>query len=251
MRALVAAGHDVHLVVATRGEAGLSEIDKSDLGHVRIQELQAVSKLIGVNNLHWLGYADSGLDGSSSSSRESFVHADLELAAERLADFCRSVDIDVLVGYDRQGGYGHPDHVKVHHVATRAAEILDVDIFLEATVSQKAIRRVVTPLSPLAHLLRQPEALEIRNAFTPDSEIGITVDVSEYTNLKQLSMRTHASQHSGGEQLRTLKALSNLPIFLFNLLFKHEWFVVRWEKTSVNPFRELKTEESLQLNQRR
>lgn len=250
MRALVDAGHEVHLVVATRGEAGLSEVEKSDLGNVRIKELQAVSKLIGVNNLHWLGYCDSGLDGNSNTRRESFVHADLELAAERLADFCRSVATDVLVGYDRQGGYGHPDHIKVHKVASRAAELLDVDVFLEATVSQKAIRRVVTPLTPLAYLLKQPEALSIREAFSPDSEIGITVDISKYTDLKQQSMRTHASQHSGGDQLRTLKALSYFPKFIFHFLFRQEWYVIRWEKTSTNPFRELGKKQTLELNKR-
>ena len=250
MRGLVEAGHEVHLVVATRGEAGLSEVEKQDLGRVRIKELQAVTQLIGVKNRQWLGYSDSGLDGQSDTQREAFVHADWELAAERLADFCRSVSVDVLVGYDRQGGYGHPDHIKVHQVASRAAEMLDVDIFMEATVSQKAIRRVVTPLSPIAYLLKQPEALNIREAFSPDSEIGITVDISKYTDLKQESMRAHASQHSGGDQLRTLKALSSFPKWIFHYLFRYEWFIVRWEKTTTNPFRELGNKQSLQLNKR-
>ncbi|MEY3407761.1 MAG: hypothetical protein RL038_822 [Actinomycetota bacterium] len=250
MRALVENGHQVHLVVATKGEAGLADLSGSELGKIRIQELQEVSELIGVDNLFWLGYADSGLEGNKRGSRETFVAADLELAAERLADFCRSVTADVLVGYDKQGGYGHPDHLKVHQVASRAAEILDIDIFLEATVSQNAIRRIVTPLSPLAYILRQPEALKIREAFSPDSEIGITVDISKFTKVKRLSLEKHASQHSGGEQLRTLKAFSALPQFVFDLLFRKEWFVVRWEKSNSNPLRNLGKSKELSSQKR-
>ncbi len=239
MRGLVLNGHEVHLVVATRGEAGLTDMAEQRLGRIRIGELQEAAVALGVDDVTWLGYCDSGLDGMNVSDRETFCHADVETAAAKLADFCRSVNATVLVGYDQKGGYGHPDHLQVHRVAQRAAEMLHIDHFLEATVDQAKVRRIVNLLGFIPRLLGKPEALEVRNMFTPTAEIGLTIDISAYLEVKRDSMKAHSSQHSGGEQLRTLKAFSSLPNFIFNNWFKNEWFVIRWERNTPNPLRDL------------
>ena len=70
-----------------------------------------------------LGFLDSGMAGEESNRHpDSFAAADLEEAAGLLADLFREERADVLVIYDEHGGYGHPDHVKVHDVGRRAAE---------------------------------------------------------------------------------------------------------------------------------
>lgn len=239
MRGLTLNGHEVHLVVATRGEAGLTDIADKRLGRIRIGELQEAAVALGVDDVTWLGYCDSGLDGKNSSDRETFCQADVEIAAAKLADFCRSVNATVLVGYDEKGGYGHPDHLQVHRVAQRAAEMLQIDHFLEATADQAKIRRIVDLLGFIPRMLGKPEALAVRNMFTPTAEIGLTIDISAYLKDKRESMRAHSSQLSGGEQLRTLKTFSSLPDCIFNNWFKHEWFIVRWERNSKNPLRDL------------
>lgn len=247
MRALADAGHSVHLVVATRGEAGLATIPAAELANVRIKELQKTAALLKTSDVHWLGYADSGLDGNATGKIETFVNADLEIASNRLAEYCRSVTAEVLIGYDKNGGYGHPDHVKIHQVANRAAEILDVDIFLEATVDRTKLSRVMNKFAWLAKLKGAADVLEIRNRFSAPNEIGILVDISRYTSLKQAAMRTHASQHAGGDQLRTLQVLSALPRGIFHSLFKTEWFVIRWQKVPQNPVAELASQKTLNI----
>jgi LmbE family N-acetylglucosaminyl deacetylase len=239
MRGLTKNGHEVHLVVATRGEAGLADAPNSRLGKIRIGELQEAAVALGVDDVSWLGYCDSGLDGKNSGDRETFCRADVDDAAERLADFCRSVNATTLIGYDEKGGYGHPDHVQVHKVASRAAELLQIDHFLEATVDQAKVRRIVNLLGFIPRLMGKPEALEVRNMFTPTAKIGLTIDITEYLHDKRESMKAHSSQHSGGDQLRTLKAFSSIPEFIFRSWFKYEWYVVRWERNSSNPLRDL------------
>lgn len=239
MRGLADAGNVVHLVVATRGEAGLAEIPSADLAKVRISELKQTAALLRTTEVHWLGYADSGLDGSARGNRETLVQADLEIAASRLAEICEAVGASVLVGYDKNGGYGHPDHVKVHEIANRAAELIDIDIYLEATVDRSKLRKVLNKFAWLAHLKGFSDALEIRNKFSDSDEIDLRIDISRYTSLKQAAMRTHASQHSGGDQLRTLRVLSALPRGIFHRWFKTEWFITRWQKTETNPLKEL------------
>ena len=83
--------------------------------------------IIGTHRVEWLGYADSGMSGWSQNDHDdSFTRADTEEAAERVAAILRGERADVLVGYDWHGGYGHPDHVKVHAVAKRAAELTGI-----------------------------------------------------------------------------------------------------------------------------
>jgi LmbE family N-acetylglucosaminyl deacetylase len=80
--------------------------------------------LLGLAAIAWLGYADSGMSGWEQNDAEgSFHRADLDEAARRLADVLDEEDADVLVGYDWHGGYGHPDHVKVHHLVHAAAPL--------------------------------------------------------------------------------------------------------------------------------
>ena len=78
---------------------------------------QAAAGVLGLSRVAWLGYADSGMTGWEQNHHPGSFHlADLEEAAGRLAQILDEESADVVVGYDWHGGYGHPDHVKVHHV---------------------------------------------------------------------------------------------------------------------------------------
>ena len=79
------------------------------------------------------GYADSGLHGDRAHP-SAFARADVDAAAGRLAAVLREERADVLTIYDANGGYGHPDHVQVHRVGTRAAQLAGTPLVLEATV---------------------------------------------------------------------------------------------------------------------
>ncbi|MFF8288022.1 N-acetyl-1-D-myo-inositol-2-amino-2-deoxy-alpha-D-glucopyranoside deacetylase [Streptomyces sp. NPDC016309] len=137
MAKYAAEGAQVTLVTCTRGEEGevippaLAHLapDREDrLGPHRVGELAAAMKELGVTDHRFLGgpgrYRDSGMMGTEQNHRDgAFWSADVDEAAAHLVAVVRSVRPQVLVTYDPDGGYGHPDHIQAHRVAMRAAEL--------------------------------------------------------------------------------------------------------------------------------
>ena len=122
-----AEGDRVVVVYATNGDHGDAPEDLADgetVVHRRRVEAEASAQATGTQQIVWLGYADSGMSGWDQNDAEGALHgADVDVVAKQLAAVLDEEDADVLVGYDWHGNYGHPDHVKVHHVAHRAAEL--------------------------------------------------------------------------------------------------------------------------------
>ena len=107
-------------------------------------ELETSARALGTARVETLGYADSGLGPETfpdPPGRVRFVRADPEEAAERLAAILREEQADVLLAYDANGGYGHRDHKKVHHVGARAAELAGTPRVLQATVPRDLLVR--------------------------------------------------------------------------------------------------------------
>ena len=93
MRGLSQAGHRVVLVVATDGAAGLTSAELADgIAKTRAQETAVSAAALGVSATHWLGYADSGLDGAATAELPTLVSTDLETAAQRLAELLAGDD---------------------------------------------------------------------------------------------------------------------------------------------------------------
>ncbi|MFJ9850831.1 PIG-L deacetylase family protein [Streptomyces sp. NPDC101150] len=148
-----AEGHRVVIVVATDGLMG--PVPEGAEEAPRMGELRSSARLLGVARVVHLGYADSGHGPvlyPDPPDRARFVRAGTEEAAGRLAAVLREEDVDLLVSYDASGGYGHRDHLQVHRVGRRAAELAGVPRLLEATMP----RDVVTRLMRLVRLLRIP-----------------------------------------------------------------------------------------------
>ncbi|MEU1288993.1 N-acetyl-1-D-myo-inositol-2-amino-2-deoxy-alpha-D-glucopyranoside deacetylase [Kitasatospora sp. NPDC005856] len=137
MARYAAEGARVTLVTCTLGEGGevippeLAHLtaDRDDaLGAYRIGELTEAMRALGVSDFRFLGgpgrYRDSGMMGVPENDVPGcFWQADVEEAAGHLVAVIREVRPQVLVTYDPDGGYGHPDHVQAHRVATRAYEL--------------------------------------------------------------------------------------------------------------------------------
>jgi LmbE family N-acetylglucosaminyl deacetylase len=232
MARAAAEGHRVVTVVATDGDLGLaSEAYAADgrLGERRLAELRASADALGVARVEWLGYADSGLEDSgrpAPAGRERFVHVDIDEAAERLAVILREEHADVLLTYDRNGGYGHRDHVKVHVVGARAAELAGTPRVLEATVPRDAINRALDLAAKIYTFPPEFDRDSFRRAFSARSEITHRISVRRYAAAKRASMRAHASQASAeGGADRTLAAFLRIPRPLYDLVFGREWFV--------------------------
>ncbi len=137
MAKYAAEGAHVALVTCTLGEEGevippgLAHLaaDRDDtLGAHRIGELAAAMAELGVADHRFLGgpgrFRDSGMMGVEQNRRPgSFWSADVDEAAAYLVEVIRELRPQVLVTYDPNGGYGHPDHIQAHRVAMRAAEL--------------------------------------------------------------------------------------------------------------------------------
>jgi LmbE family N-acetylglucosaminyl deacetylase len=223
-----AEGHRVVLVVATLGGVGLTSpaLGVGPLDERRHRELLASADALGVSRVEWLGYDDSGdrtpVVGASGAA---FALADVETAAARLAAILDAELADVLTIYDPRGGYGHPDHVQVHHVGVRAAELAGTRVVLEATVDRARLLRAARLVSRLPRIPPDFGPARFASAYTPPSGLTHEVDVSRYAAAKHASMAAHVSQQSGGADRRTLAVFVRLPRFVFRRVFRREWYV--------------------------
>ena len=226
MAKAVAAGHRVVLVVATAGEVGEASAEFADLGRVRREELQRSADILGVHRVVELGYGDSGL-GDSAVDGDSFATADVDEAAARLAAILAEEVADVLTTYDRHGGYGHPDHVQVHRVGQRAAELAGTPVILEATINRDLMTMGVQLASSLGYEIPDdfnPESID--SWFMPADALTHAVDVSAHLEQKRASMAAHASQAtSAAEGTRSIAVFLSLPDEYFAMAFGTEWFI--------------------------
>ncbi len=229
MASAAAAGHRVVLVVATGGEQG--EVPDGflepgeRLADRRLVETHASASLLGVSRVEFLGYGDSGMvDMESNEAQDSFWQADVEAAAKRLAAILSEESADVVTIYDDHGTYGHPDHIQVHRVGVRAAELAGTERVYEATVNRDHLRRLAAADPTIAGA---PDVDEM-DLGVAEELLTTAVDVSPWLGVKRAAMRVHASQIS--EQSFFL-ALSDEA---FAAAFGVEWFIRRGASVPVD-----------------
>jgi len=227
---LAAEGHRVVVAVATDGTMGSYD-------PTRLNELAAAARVLGVARTVHLGYAGSGngpLLYPDPPDRVRFARADPEAAASRLAAVLREERADMLIHYDRHGGYGHRDHVKVHEVGARAARLAGVRRVLEATLPREPLVRAATALRLLGLLgtsgrrLIRHDPHSLRGLYSARAEITHRIDVRRFAARKQAALAAHRSQVAGtGRIAPAMRLLVRLPAPLFGLLLGREWFIDR------------------------
>lgn len=218
---LAAQGHRVLVVFATDGAAGLSD-EAGALGPVRTAEADRAVAALGLPPPRWLGYADSG--EGADRPHGAFADADVDVAAARLAALLTAERADVLVTYDEAGGYGHPDHRQAHRVALAAAALAGTPRVLQATVDRTLLRRVVRVLRLVPGLAAHLTAPRLGTGFTAREHLTHRIDVRPQLARKRAALAAHASQTTGGADLRTVALFLRLPRPLFTAVLGHEWF---------------------------
>ncbi len=223
MASLAAQGHRVVLVTATGGELG--EVADGflrpgeTLGERRAVELAEAATILGAARQLFLGYHDSGMEGEDSNARDDvFATADLDEAADRLAAVLSEESSDVLVTYDEHGGYGHPDHVRVHDVGMAAADRAGTPVVYLATMDRDFMVALRTEAAESDH---GPDD-DLEGADTmgePAERITTELDVSPWVAVKREAMRAHASQIS--EESFFLQ----MPEDVFARVWGQEWFI--------------------------
>jgi LmbE family N-acetylglucosaminyl deacetylase len=218
---LAAEGHRVIIVVACDGDVWASPGQGR-----RLEELRASAAILGADKAVHLGYADSGHGPvlfEDPPGRTRFARADIGEAAGKLAALLTEEHADLLLSYDRQGGYGHRDHVRVHHVGARAAGLAGVRV-VEATVPRELAVRAARPLL-LFRLLTRHRLDEIRGYGTPNSVITHRVDVRRHAAQKRAALAAHRTPVSGkGRSARLFRLLTRSPLPVFRVVCGTEWF---------------------------
>ena len=210
------AGVNVTLVCATRGEAG--EIapgvnaTPQNLGQVREEELRCAAEKIGLTNLYFLDYRDSGMIGTlENNDPRCLWQANLLEVTEKLVRLVRRHKPQVMLTFDPNGGYGHPDHIKIHQAAMIAYFVAgDARIFpdqitkegLQAWMPFKlywgAFARsrfeIFAQLAEKSGVPLPEQFNDILKRSVPDEVITTRVNVAELVDLKMNALFCHASQ---------------------------------------------------------
>jgi N-acetyl-1-D-myo-inositol-2-amino-2-deoxy-alpha-D-glucopyranoside deacetylase len=234
-----AQGFHVTVVTCTLGEEGeiipgsLRELaaDAADqLGGYRVGELRSACAALGLTDHRYLGgigrWRDSGMAGSSANTRpRAFAAGPRDEQAAQLAAVVREVRPQVVVTYDANGGYGHPDHIRAHDVTMAAtAGFPDVARVFYAVTSRRAVEQGVAGLAAVDGLpFRLPEPGDL--PVTEDEKITTAVDVSAHLQAKLGALRAHATQISvwrGGDGVASY-ALSN---GIAQPVVDHEYYVL-------------------------
>jgi N-acetyl-1-D-myo-inositol-2-amino-2-deoxy-alpha-D-glucopyranoside deacetylase len=217
-------GVHVTLVTCTLGEEGevlvpeLAHLaaDQDDaLGQQRINELATAMEALGVRDHRFLGgpgrFRDSGMMGLDSNDRPGcFWQADVDVAADLLVEVIREVRPQVVVTYDSNGGYGHPDHIQTHRVTMRAVELAQAEGIGPEKVNWGAIPRSVLAagLEQFAESTENPFAgvtnVDDLPFAVPDERIAAHIEASDFAAAKLAAAEAHASQIPPDSWLFTL-----------------------------------------------
>lgn len=211
-----ATGADVHVVTCTLGEEGevigdryaQLAVDAADqLGGYRISELTAALSALGVGEPIFLGGAghwrDSGMAGTKPRRRPRFMDADMGEAVGELVALIRELRPHVVVTYDPNGGYGHPDHIQTHRVTSAAVEASGTNEYPGAPWRVPKFYWTVVARSAMAaglNNLHDPPRDWIRVGIDDlpydffDDKINAVVDTRAQLPAKLAALRAHATQ---------------------------------------------------------
>ena len=236
MARAAAEGHRPVLVIATNGDHGEAPDDLAPgetLIDRRRVETERSAEILGVQRVVWLGYQDSGMTGWEQNSHpDSFSSAPLDEAAEKVATVLREEAADVLVTYDWHGNYGHPDHIKVHHVGHKAAALAATPTVFEATMNRDEMIRFMELLRDAAAPMPGGDGETPVDEFDPNgpmddgnpigmsaAELTHEVDVRPYVHLKRQAIACHASQ------VTDTQFFLQMPDDAFEIAFGSEWYI--------------------------
>jgi N-acetyl-1-D-myo-inositol-2-amino-2-deoxy-alpha-D-glucopyranoside deacetylase len=222
MARYAAEGAHVTLVTCTAGEEGeiltpdiahLSAEQQDELGPHRVEELADAMRALGVFDHRYLGgtfrYRDSGMqwgpDGHAmprdATRDDTFWQADLTEAADALVAVIREVRPQVLITYDEFGGYGHPDHIQAHRVATYGAALAGIASYRRDLGEAWDVPKVYWAAASRRRMVESGmwEADRLPRFAVDDADLAAVIDGSAWLDRKIAAMRAHASQiaHDG------------------------------------------------------
>lgn len=210
MARYAAHGLPVTMVCATRGEVGEissgSEATPDTLGQFREQELREAMAILGVKDVRFLGFRDSGMKGTpENEDPRAFANAHPAAVVHMLVRTIREVQPRAIITWDEAGGYGHPDHVAIHHHATAAFHAAaDASTFptTGAPFSPAGLFYLAIPFEEFGRAMQTmrergldvPDVGDTGIDELPHAVPNVRIDVQGFLETKEQAMRTHRTQ---------------------------------------------------------
>lgn len=227
-------GVEVVLVCATRGEAG--QIAQPELatpetlGEVREQELLCAARKLGIAEVIFLDYRDSGMAGTPDNERpDAFMVAPASAVVSRLAQIIRQIKPQIVLTFEPYGGYGHPDHITIHQHTVAAFDSLANENWQP--------QRLIYQLIPTFFFEQMRDMVAAHGGDVsdfdlsqhsdqrwPDDQIHFFVDVREQVAAKEAAWNCHATQFGPNSRFRRLP-----PEAMMQLLSKEYFALARPE----------------------
>jgi LmbE family N-acetylglucosaminyl deacetylase len=225
-------GYDTYLVCATRGEAGTVDEEHlegyKDTAELRTSELLRAAKHLGLKEVFFLDYRDSGMPGSEDNKHPNAqINHPVEEVAGRIVRYIREIKPEIVLTFDPIGGYRHPDHIHVHQATGLAFDKSDDGSFhpeAGAPFKPNALYYLVFPRAFLKWMIRllplmgkDPRKwgrngdIDLKELAEVDFPVHVRLDIRSVAEIKREAGAQHASQ--GGVGLR--RGLMGFVIRLF------------------------------------
>jgi LmbE family N-acetylglucosaminyl deacetylase len=214
-------GWDVYLICATRGEAG--SVDPhylegfNSIAELRESELRCAAQHLGLKNVYFLDYHDSGMPGMEANQHpKAQINAPIEDVAAKVVRYIRELQPDIVVTFDSIGGYRHPDHIHIHKATVLAFEkAADPSFAPEAgkpfqpgklyfhTIPRRFLKfavRLIRLFGGDPSKWGRNKDIDLASLANVDFPTHARIDYTSVSEKKTLASACHASQ--GGSQMR-------------------------------------------------
>lgn len=214
-------GCETYYVCATRGEAGSVDPEflngYKDTAEMRTNELMRAAKELGLKEVYFLGYRDSGMPGMEANEHPNAqINHPVEEVAGKVVKYIREIKPDVVITFDPIGGYKHPDHIHIHKATVLAFANADDENFhpeagegfkpkaLYFQVFPRWFLRAATRLMPLVG--KDPTKfgrngdINLKELAEVDFPVHVRIPTRSVSEIKSKASAQHASQ--GGIQMR-------------------------------------------------
>lgn len=237
-------GVRTYLVCATRGEVGeISDpalATPETLGEVREGELRCAAETMGVAELIFLDYRDSGMAGApENDDPRAFMRAPEEDVIRQLARIIRRLRPQAVATFEPNGGYGHPDHIAIHRHTVRAFHLAADPAYRPELGAAWQAERLFYSAIPRSFFQEMRQEMETFGLDTtdldnfaedaagwPDEAVNVTIDVSASVEAKWQALHCHRTQFGPGNLFR------RLPDERVKRLMSREYFSLAWPPTA-------------------
>lgn len=211
-------GCDIYLICATRGEAGgITQeglgIHKT-IGELREAELHCAAEIIGIKEIAFLGFRDSGMDGTPDNQNPlALINQNIEKVAVSIAGYIRTIKPEIVITHDPIGGYRHPDHIFVHRATVQGFSIAgDQQLKIKNTIPfqpeklyfhtfQRSFLKKAVKILRVLHKdptkFGRNNDIDLESFAGEDFDIHVEINIRKFIPVKEKAGKCHSSQGGG------------------------------------------------------